>query len=90
VEQPSAFHQRCVGDSECEAEHPAQANTTHTSALGATPQVTPDNDEDGESRLKELREAATRSQSRTSVNIAPIWFSNYCKLGPFFYASCYL
>jgi hypothetical protein len=38
--------------------------------LDATP-VTPgpDNDEDGESRLKELREAATHSQYRKSIYI---------------------
>jgi hypothetical protein len=66
-EQPSSFHQRC--NSECEAEHLAQANM---SLLGATPQLeagraAPDNTEDGQLRLKELHEAATRSQSRTFI-----------------------
>ena len=73
-------------DTDCEV--PVQANTSHWQ-LGARPQpeVTPDINEDGESKLKELREAANRSQSRTSVyyysfTLASGLLSN--KLGPFF------
>jgi hypothetical protein len=69
---------------EADSEHLAQANT---SPLGATPQAgqaTPDNIEDRAVKA----EGASRSCYPLAVPyvfyIALIWFSNYCKLGPFF------
>ena len=64
---PRPIHQR--RGTECEA--PQVLSQVNVSPLGATPQVTPHIDEDGESKLKELHEAANRSQSRKSVYYYP-------------------
>jgi len=64
---PSSFHGR--RDNGCEGGqlpqiHPAHADTITSGANQQPGHAMPDNVEDERARLKELREAATRSQSR--------------------------
>ena len=67
AEPPGSFHGR--RDNGCEGgqlpqTHLAHADTTTSGANQQPGHATPDNVEDERAKLKELREAATRSQSR--------------------------